>query len=90
MYYALQKIKADDKCYVTHTTDSVIRAVVRYYTDAGDPDLLMETYYYLGSVYRDMGDAPRAVEAFQKVVDIGQESGSERYDLLGRSYEQRG
>ena len=90
MYYALQKIKADDKCYVTHTTDSVIRAVVRYYTDAGDPDLLMETYYYLGSVYRDMGDAPRAVEAFQKVVDIGQESGSERYDLLGRSYEQIG
>ena len=90
MYYALQKIKADDKCYVTHTTDSVIRAVVRYYTDAGDPDLLMEAYYYLGSVYRDMGDAPRAVEAFQKAVGVGQESGSERYDLLGRSYEQIG
>lgn len=88
MYYALQKIKADDKCYVTHTTDSVIRAVVRYYTDAGDPDLLMEAYYYLGSVYRDMGDPLAALRAFHRAVEVGERS--DRFALLGRIYEQMG
>ena len=37
-----------------------------------------------------MGDAPRAVEAYQKAADIGKESGSRRNDILGRTYEQVG
>lgn len=55
MYYALQQIKAQDKCYIPHTSDSVILSLVRYYTDYGTPDQQMEAYHYLGSVYRDMG-----------------------------------
>ena len=90
MYYALQQIKAQDKCYIPHTSDSVILSLVRYYTDYGTPDQQMEAYHYLGSVYRDMGDAPRAVEAYQKAADIGKESGSRRNDILGRTYEQIG
>lgn len=90
MYYALQQIKAQDKCYIPHTSDSVILSLVRYYTDNGTPDQQMEAYHYLGSVYRDMGDAPRAVEAYQKAADVGKESGSRRNDILGRTYEQIG
>ena len=90
MYYALQQIKAQDKCYIPHTSDSVILSLIRYYTDYGTPDQQMEAYHYLGSVYRDMGDAPRAVEAYQKAADIGKESGSRRNDILGRTYEQIG
>lgn len=90
MYYALQQIKAQDKFYIPHTSDSVILSLVRYYTDYGTPDQQMEAYHYLGSVYRDMGDAPRAVEAYQKAADIGKESGSKRNDILGRTYEQIG
>lgn len=90
MYYALQQIKAQDKCYIPHTSDSVILSLIRYYTDYGTPDQQMEAYHYLGSVYRDMGDAPRAVEAYQKAADIGKESGSRRNDILGRTYEQVG
>lgn len=90
MYYVLQQIKAQDKCYIPHTSDSVILSLVRYYTDYGTPDQQMEAYHYLGSVYRDMGDAPRAVEAYQKAADIGKESGSKRNDILGRTYEQIG
>ena len=71
-------------------SDSVILSLVRYYTDNGTPDQQMEAYHYLGSVYRDMGDAPRAVEAYQKAADIGKESGSKRNDILGRIYEQIG
>lgn len=90
MYYVLQQIKAQDKCYIPHTSDSVILSLVRYYTEHGTPDQQMEAYHYLGSVYRDMGDAPRAVEAYQKAADIGKESGSRRNDILGRTYEQIG
>ena len=88
MYHALLKIKAKDKLYIPHESDSLIKSIVQYYEDYGTPDQLMEAYYYLGSTYRDMGDAPRAVRAFQDAADIGKDS--KRYDILGRVYEQMG
>lgn len=88
MYHALLKIKAKDKLYIPHKSDSLIKSIVQYYEDYGTPDQLMEAYYYLGSTYRDMGDAPRAVRAFQDAADIGKDS--KRYDILGRVYEQMG
>ena len=88
MYHALLKIKVKDKLYIPHESDSLIKSIVQYYEDYGTPDQLMEAYYYLGSTYRDMGDAPRAVRAFQDAADIGKDS--KRYDILGRVYEQMG
>lgn len=88
MYHALLKIKAKDKLYIPHESDSLIKSIVQYYEDYGTPDQLMEAYYYLGSTYRDMGDAPRVVRAFQDAADIGKDS--KRYDILGRVYEQMG
>lgn len=88
MYHALLKIKAKDKLYIPHESDSLIKSIVQYYEGYGTPDQLMEAYYYLGSAYRDMGDAPRAVRAFQDAADIGKDS--KRYDILGRVYEQMG
>ena len=86
MYHALLKIKAKDKLYIPHESDSLIKSIVQYYEDYGTPDQLMEAYYYLGSTYRDMGDAPRAVRAFQDAADIGKDS--KRYDILGRRSEE--
>lgn len=88
MYYALLTIKAKDKQYITHTSDSLIQIVTRFYEDYGDADKQMEAYYYMGSIYRDMADAPRAIKAFQQAIDAGK--GSNRYDILGRIYEQVG
>lgn len=88
IYHALLKIKAEDKLYVLHKSDSLIKQIVQYYQGFGNTDLLMEAYFYLGSVYRDMGDAPRAVRAFQDAADIGKDS--KRYDILGRIHEQMG
>ena len=81
----LLKIKAKDKLYIPHESDSLIKSIVQYYEGYGTPDQLMEAYYYLGSAYRDMGDAPRAVRAFQDAADIGKDS--KRYDILGRVYD---
>lgn len=88
MYYGLLTTQAEDKKYIPHKSDSLMKEVVRFYESYGDKEKLMEAYYYLGSVYRDMKDAPRAVATFQQAADIGENS--QRYDLLGRIYEQMG
>lgn len=88
MYHGLLTIKAKDKLYIAHTSDSLIKAITHFYEHFGNADKLMEAYHYQGSVYRDMNDAPQAVEAFQRAIDVGKES--KRYDILGRIYEQMG
>ena len=55
--YHLLTIKANDKAYITHTSDSLILSLVDYYEHGGDPVYLGEAYYYAGSTYRDLGDA---------------------------------
>jgi tetratricopeptide (TPR) repeat protein len=88
MYYGLLTTKAQDKKFIRHKSDSLMKKVVRFYKSHGDKEKLMEAYYYLGSVYRDMKDAPQAVAAFQQAADIGKNS--QRYDILGRIYSQMG
>jgi len=51
------------------TSDSVGRALVRYYDHWWHPaDLRLRAYYMLGCAYRDMGNAPRALENYQLAV----------------------
>ncbi len=70
MYYQLLRIKAADKAYIDHTSDKEIQKLLDYYESAGsDKSLLAEVYYYAGSVYRDLNDAPQALEYFQKALD---------------------
>lgn len=88
MYYGLLTTKADDKKFIRHKSDSLMKKVVRFYESYGDKEKLMEAYYYLGSVYRDMKDAPQAIAAFQQAADVGKDS--QRYDILGRIYSQMG
>lgn len=88
MYYGLLTTQAEDKKYIPHKSDSLMKEVVRFYESYGDTDKLMEAYYYLGSVYRDMKDAPRAIATFQQAVDAGKNS--DQYDVLGQIYEQMG
>jgi tetratricopeptide (TPR) repeat protein len=88
MYYALLATKAKDKQYMTHTSDSLMKVVTHFYENYGDADKLMESYYYLASVFRDMKDTPRAIKAFQQAADAGENS--KRYDVLGRIYQKMG
>lgn len=86
MYYDLLKIKANDKLYHEHTSDSTILEIVRFYDKYGDLHKQMEAYYYLGSVYRDLGDAPRAVKAFLHATELGENT--MEYGLTGKAYGQ--
>lgn len=84
MHHQLLTVKANDKLIITHTSDSIIKEVVRFYESYGDKDKLMEAFFYLGSVYRDMKDAPRALKAYRQAADVGKES--KNYNLLRRIY----
>lgn len=86
MYYNLLTIKAKDKSYIIHTSDSLIKVITKFYENYGDSDKLMEAYFYLGSVYRDLKDAPQALRAFQNAIEAGKHS--ERFDILARTYGQ--
>lgn len=65
MYYQLLCIKAADKIFIPHESDSTILSLVDYYQSTGDKKLLTEAYFYAGSVYRDMNDAPEQMKFMQ-------------------------
>lgn len=88
MYYRLLTVKAADKAYIPHTSDSVIRRVVDYYEEEGNRRLLPEVYYYAGRVYRDLGDAPQALDYFERAAETFPPQGDKR--LLGKIYSQTG
>lgn len=88
IYHRLLTLAAEDKLYVPHTSDSLIREIVRYYEGYGDSDKLMMAYYYQGSVWRDMNDAPRAIDCYHRALEAGRHTRCS--DLLISIYSQLG
>lgn len=70
MYYHLLCIKAHDKAYHPHQSNSLIDEVLNYYVEEDDRQHLPEAYYYAGRVYRDLGDAPQALDYFGKALTL--------------------
>ncbi len=68
-YFDLLEIRTNDKAYITHTSDSAILSVINYFENHDFNNLLSVAYYYGGRVYSDLGDAPQALEYFQKAID---------------------
>jgi len=88
MYYHLLTHQAKDKLYMKPTSDSLINRIVAFYDETDDKDKQMLAYYYQGSVYRDLNDSPRALKAFQQVLQLGE--GYPPCDLFARTYNQMG
>ena len=79
-------VKASDKSNELHPSDSLIKQVVLYYKEKNDYEKLITAYYYLGRGYMDMRETLRALEAFQKAVEIS--SDEQNSDILGLIYSQ--
>lgn len=88
-YYDLLTIKAKDKAYIQHTSDSLILDVISYYENNPQSSLYAEALYYGGRVYSDMGDAPTALQYFHKALDNIPE-GSQSLNLKARVLSQTG
>lgn len=63
-------IKASDKAYMEHTSDSLILDVIGYYSRHPENPLYPEALYYGGRVYSDLGDYPTALRYLQDALDI--------------------
>lgn len=88
-YYDLLTIKAKDKIYIQHTSDSLILDVISYYENNPQSSLYAEALYYGGRVYSDMGDVPTALQYFHKALDNIPE-GSQSLNLKARVISQTG
>ena len=91
MRYELLYHKAMNKAYITFTSDSLMKKVVDYYDRHGSANDRMQAYYVLGCVYRDMHEAPVALECYNKAAE--QADTIEKncdYATLSRIYSQMG
>lgn len=68
--YSLVRVKAEDKAFARHKTDTVMLRLIDYYETDGDHDLLPQVYYYAGRVYADMDEGDLALKYFQKAVAL--------------------
>jgi len=69
MRFHLLQAKAMNKGDSLFTTDSVMLNVVSYYDRHGNSNDRLLAHYLLGCVYRDLGEAPKAIECYQDAVD---------------------
>lgn len=71
--YDLMMVKANDKSYIKHTTDSLILLVKEYYSRDRQSDEYLEAVYYCGRVSSDLGDYPSAMKYYQEVIELTEE-----------------
>ena len=70
MHLELLHARAMNQDYVLFTTDSVMKEVVAYYDRYGTCHDRVEAHYLLGCAYRDMGEAPQALQCYQDAVEL--------------------
>lgn len=89
MRLGLLRTKAQNSAGVMFTSDSVMRNIVEYYESEGDADDRMLAYYLMGSVYRDLGDSPLALQYFNKAAEQADTTSADcDYRLLCRIHGQ--
>lgn len=85
---ALLEIRLQDKAYITHTTDKQIKDICSFFEKNGTETEKQETYYYMGSVYRDLNDYPNAVTFFLKSAEIAEKAQDIDVKLWRNTYSQ--
>ena len=89
MRFHLLHAKAQNKAYVPFTSDSVMTVVSGYYDRHGTSNEQVEAHYLLGCVYRDLGEAPKALSAYHDAVECADTTAADcDYALLARLHAQ--
>ena len=81
-HYSLLLTEAEDKTYVTHTTDSLISIAADYYDKTDDLGRKAKAWYYKGRINQDLGHPLKAQEYYLKA--LRDEEKIEDHALLGR------
>ena len=89
MHEALMQAKAQNENFEPFTSDSTMLRVVDYYDSHGTANEQMLAHYLLGCVYRDLGDAPRALECYHDAVSKADTTSADcDFQRLSRIYGQ--
>lgn len=70
MAYVLLRTEAEDKCYVTHTSDSTMLPAAKYFAAHGTPLQSVRAWYVLGRVYCDLRLYGHALTAFDNAIAV--------------------
>jgi tetratricopeptide (TPR) repeat protein len=67
----LDRADSMNRAYIPMTDgiDSLLLEATRYYDRHGDANQQMRAHYLLGCAYRDMGEAPAALQSYQDAID---------------------
>ena len=76
-YLDLLTIKAKDKAYIRHTSDSLILDVLSYASSHQSEGYYPEALYYAGRVFGDIGDYPTSLKYFQSALETMDENTSD-------------
>ncbi|MEE0052872.1 MAG: hypothetical protein UFD09_04345 [Prevotella sp.] len=91
MRYQLLYHKAMNKADISFSSDSIMKNVVAYYEKHGTSNERMLAYYMLGCVYRDIHEAPLALEYYNKATEQADTTSQDcDYATLCRIYGQMG
>ena len=91
--HALLTVKATDKAYIPHTSDSIIRIALDYFGDKSHGLRSAESHYYMGRVNADLGNYPVALKGFHEALQIladTEDSGPKALTLKGAALSQQG
>ena len=89
MAQLLQQAERQNQDYVKFTSDSLMKEVVKYYDNYGTAAEQIRAHYMLGCVYRDLRDAPMALQCYQDAVGIADTTAEDcDYRLLCRIHSQ--
>ena len=89
MRYQLLRHQAMNKAFVPFTSDSLMLDVADYYDSHGTTNDRMLAHYLLGCVYRDMKDAPKAMDCFLDATEFADTTVSNcDYSILATIYAQ--
>lgn len=81
----LQQAQKQNQDYIPFTSDSIGKVLVKYYERHGSSNDKMLAHYLLGSMYRDMKEAPMALQCFQDALEMADTTSSDcDYGLLCR------
>jgi len=89
MRHSLLTMKAQNKAYVPFTSDTIAKDLVSYYDNNGTPNDRVLAHYLLGCVYRDLGEAPHAVDCYLDAVNLADTTSADcDYNALSVAYSQ--
>ena len=89
MQLILSEADSLNRHFIPLTSDTLLIEACRYYDRHGTPNEQMHAHYLLGCVYRDRGEAPRAIDCYMDAVSKADTTDENcDYHVLGCVYSQ--